>query len=66
MFHTENASTLFRGSTMATTLMDQYMKMTGTSFVHTAVEGVITKIVEMKQSCEVMPHYFFNQIYCRF
>ncbi len=42
---------------MATTLMDQYMKMTGTAFVHTAVEGVITKIVEMKQSCEVStPH----------
>ena len=29
------------------------MKMTGMAFVHTAVEGVITKIVEMKQSCEV-------------
>ena len=44
---------------MATTLMDQYMKMTGTAFVHTAVEGVITKIVEMKQSCEVVPYVFF-------
>ena len=43
---------------MATTLMDQYMKMTGTAFVHTAVEGVITKIVEMKQSCEVVPYVF--------
>ena len=48
---------------MATTLMDQYMKMTGTAFVHTAVEGVITKIMEMKQSCEVSEQNNFPGTY---
>ncbi len=42
---------------MGTTLMDQYMKMTATAFIHQAVQGVINKIVEMKQSCEVSTYY---------
>ena len=50
---TESTSTLFRGSTLATTLMDQYMKMTTTSFLHTAVQSIINRIMESKQSCEV-------------
>ena len=47
------ASTLFRGTSMATCLMDQYMKMTATCFVHTAVQGTIQKIMDSKLSCEV-------------
>ncbi len=38
---------------MATTLMDTYMKMTATCFVHTAVQSTINKIMESKVSCEV-------------
>jgi len=49
----ESTATLFRGNTLATTLMDQYMKMTSTLFVHTAVQGVVNRIMESKQPCEV-------------
>ena len=49
----ESVATLFRTNTLATTLMDQYMRMTSTKFVHTAVQCTVNKIMESKQSCEV-------------
>jgi len=49
----DSAATLFRTNTLATTLMDQYMRMTGTKFVHTAVQSTVNKIMESRQSCEV-------------
>ena len=53
VFAVESVATLFRGTSLATTLMDQYMKMTTSLFVHTAVQSTIDKIMESKQSCEV-------------
>ncbi|XP_029429562.1 ras GTPase-activating protein 1 isoform X3 [Rhinatrema bivittatum] len=46
------ATTLFRATTLATTLMEQYMKATATPFVHHALRETILKIMESKQSCE--------------
>jgi hypothetical protein len=46
-------STLFRATTLATTLMDQYMKMTSSDFVRQAVQHGVHKIMELKHSCEV-------------
>ena len=40
--------------------MDQYMKMTTTSFLHTAVQSIINRIMESKQSCEVGDTYPFR------
>ncbi|XP_070541978.1 ras GTPase-activating protein 1-like isoform X2 [Ptychodera flava] len=51
----EERSTLFRANTIATTLMDKYMKLTAIPFVHCAVKEVILKILESKQSCELNP-----------
>lgn len=51
----EITPTLFRVSTLPTTLMDQYMKMTTTSFLHAAVQSTINRIMESKQSCEINP-----------
>ncbi|KAL8563555.1 hypothetical protein ACOMHN_060871 [Nucella lapillus] len=48
-------STLFRATTLATTLMDQYMKMTATDFVRQAVQHGVQKIMELKHSCELNP-----------
>ncbi|XP_076443695.1 ras GTPase-activating protein 1-like isoform X2 [Babylonia areolata] len=48
-------STLFRATTLATTLMDQYMKMTATDFVRQAVQQGVQKIMELKHSCELNP-----------
>ena len=50
---TDQVSTLFRASSFATTLMDQYMKMTCTEFVQAAVRAPVCKICDSKQSCEV-------------
>ena len=40
--------TLFRGSSMAATLMEQYMSMTCTEFVQRSVRNTINKIMECK------------------
>ncbi|NXV83090.1 RASA1 protein, partial [Atlantisia rogersi] len=55
----DEATTLFRATTLASTLMEQYMKATATSFVHHALKDSILKIMESKQSCEVMPRAMF-------
>ncbi|XP_048786307.1 ras GTPase-activating protein 1-like isoform X3 [Lagopus muta] len=49
------ATTLFRATTLASTLMEQYMKATATHFVHHALKDCILKIMESKQSCELNP-----------
>jgi len=54
----DSAATLFRTNTLATTLMDQYMRMTSTTFVHTAVQSTVNKIMESRQSCEVTVNYY--------
>ena len=46
-------STLFRATTLATTLMDQYMKMTSTDFVRQALLHGVQKVMELKHPCEV-------------
>uniref|UniRef100_A0A672T565 RAS p21 protein activator 1 n=1 Tax=Sinocyclocheilus grahami TaxID=75366 RepID=A0A672T565_SINGR len=50
----DEATTLFRATTLASTLMEQYMKATATPFVHHALKDTILKVMESKQSCEVM------------
>lgn len=52
----DEATTLFRATTLASTLMEQYMKATATPFVHHALKDTILKIMESKQSCEVDAH----------
>lgn len=52
-FSPDEATTLFRATTLASTLMEQYMKATATPFVHHALKDTILKIMESKQSCEV-------------
>ncbi|XP_022105967.1 ras GTPase-activating protein 1-like [Acanthaster planci] len=51
----EEKSTLFRSNTLATTLMDKYMKITAQEFVQHALHDVIIKIMESKHSCELNP-----------
>lgn len=51
----DEATTLFRATTLASTLMEQYMKATATPFVHHALKESILKIMESKQSCELNP-----------
>uniref|UniRef100_A0A8C9T7C2 RAS p21 protein activator 1 n=1 Tax=Scleropages formosus TaxID=113540 RepID=A0A8C9T7C2_SCLFO len=51
----DEATTLFRATTLASTLMEQYMKATAIPFVHHALKETILKIMESKQSCELNP-----------
>ncbi|RXM98408.1 Ras GTPase-activating protein 1 [Acipenser ruthenus] len=48
----DEATTLFRATTLASTLMEQYMKATATPFVHHALKDTILKIMESKQSSD--------------
>lgn len=49
----EEVSTLFRGTSLTTTLMDQYMKMVAIPFVQRTIGDVVAKILDCRQSCEV-------------
>ncbi|XP_026994157.2 ras GTPase-activating protein 1 isoform X1 [Tachysurus fulvidraco] len=51
----DEATTLFRATTLASTLMEQYMKATATPFVHHALKDTILKVMDSKQSCELNP-----------
>jgi len=57
----ESKDNLFRGNTLATTLMDQYMKMISTTLLRHAVQSTVQKILESKQSCETNPSLLDNQ-----
>uniref|UniRef100_A0A182J5D4 Uncharacterized protein n=1 Tax=Anopheles atroparvus TaxID=41427 RepID=A0A182J5D4_ANOAO len=48
-------STLFRGASLATTLMDLYMRAECTLFLQSAVSDTIQRILESKQSAELNP-----------
>ncbi|XP_014259409.1 ras GTPase-activating protein 1 [Cimex lectularius] len=51
----EETSTLFRAASLTTTLMDLYMKSVCTEFLQSAVQDIIFKLLEAKQSCELNP-----------
>ena len=50
--YTESVATLFRGASLATALMDRYMRTSAHKFVQVAVQEPINKILDCK-SCEV-------------
>nr|CAB3265445.1 ras GTPase-activating protein 1 [Phallusia mammillata] len=47
--------TLFRATTLASTLMEQYMRSRCSSFISLALKEVVKQIVESSQSCELNP-----------
>ncbi|XP_074650781.1 ras GTPase-activating protein 1-like isoform X2 [Tubulanus polymorphus] len=51
----ETAPGLFRGTSLATTLMTEYMKMTASDFVKSTLTNTINRIHESKQVCELNP-----------
>lgn len=50
-----DTSTLFRGASLATTLMDFYMRSECRLFLQSALSDTITKLLESKQSAELNP-----------
>lgn len=49
----EETSTLFRGASLTTTIMDLYMKSICDGFLQASVQEIVSKLMEAKQSCEV-------------
>ena len=49
---------MFRGTSLTTTLMDQYMKMVAIPYVQQTIGDVVVKILDCKQSCEVRSSNF--------
>jgi len=53
-FVVDDVSTLFRATSLATTLMDQYMKMVANGFLRSALQHPILRITENKMCLEVL------------
>ncbi|XP_031782247.1 ras GTPase-activating protein 1 [Nasonia vitripennis] len=51
----DETPTLFRAASLTTTLMDLYMKSVCTSFLKSALQDTIIKLIDSKQSCELNP-----------
>ena len=51
----ESVGTLFRGNTLATKAVDQYMKMVAIDYLRSTIGETITNICEDKRSCEMDP-----------
>ncbi|XP_065220436.1 ras GTPase-activating protein 1-like [Planococcus citri] len=51
----DETSTLFRGASLTTTIMDLYMKSVCTSFLQAALKDTISKLLDSKISCELNP-----------
>lgn len=50
-----SCGTLFRGNSLGTKCIDQYMKETGLPFLHQAIGDPIRQLFEEKRSCELDP-----------
>lgn len=50
---TDNVSTLFRASTLATMLMDQLMKLTAMDYLHRVLKEPVQAIADLKDAFEV-------------
>lgn len=55
MNNREKKETLFRGNTLASKLMDQYMKMVAITYLKKTINSVILKIMDSRQNCELNP-----------
>ncbi|KAJ3137521.1 Ras GTPase-activating protein 1 [Geranomyces variabilis] len=53
--NTSDANILFRGNSIATKILDQYMKMVGGGYLHSTLQSLIRGVYTSKESCEVDP-----------
>ncbi|KAJ3154929.1 Ras GTPase-activating protein 1 [Geranomyces michiganensis] len=52
---TDNPNIIFRGNSMATKSLDQYMKVVGTSYLVDTIGLLVRQVYNAKDSCEVDP-----------
>jgi Ras GTPase-activating protein 1 len=51
----KSAATLFRGNTLASKAVDQYMKMVAMPFLHAALSNPVRALFDEKRACELDP-----------
>lgn len=51
----DDANIMFRGNSIATKILDQYMKMVGGAYLHGTLQSLIRGVYTSKESCEVDP-----------
>ncbi|KAJ3052857.1 Ras GTPase-activating protein 1 [Rhizophlyctis rosea] len=49
----ENYNTIFRGNSLTTKAVDQYMKMVGMEYLHSTLGPLIKAVIKSKDSCEI-------------
>ncbi|XP_065836924.1 ras GTPase-activating protein 1-like [Oscarella lobularis] len=52
--------TLFRGNSLGSVLMDQFMKMIGASYLQTTLRDVVMDILDLEDDCELDPQKIPN------
>ncbi|KAJ3188980.1 hypothetical protein HK101_009062 [Irineochytrium annulatum] len=52
---TDDPNILFRGNTLGTKILDQYMKQVGMEYLHATIGGHVRGIMKGKESCELDP-----------
>jgi hypothetical protein len=52
---TEDPNILFRGNTLGTKIMDQYMKFAGMDYLHSTIGSLLRSIYKNKEVCEIDP-----------
>ncbi|KAI9091796.1 hypothetical protein DFS34DRAFT_653256 [Phlyctochytrium arcticum] len=52
---TEDPNIIFRGNSVATKILDQYMKLLGQDYLHLTLTSLIRGVYTSKESCEVDP-----------
>ncbi|KAJ3291664.1 Ras GTPase-activating protein 1 [Borealophlyctis nickersoniae] len=52
---TESPNIIFRGNTLATKAVDQYMKVVGMEYLHSTLGALVRSVFKAKESCEVDP-----------
>ncbi|KAJ3316418.1 Ras GTPase-activating protein 1, partial [Blyttiomyces sp. JEL0837] len=52
---TEDPNIIFRGNSLATKMMDQFMKLVGMDFLHDTIADHVRKIIKNGESCELDP-----------
>eukprot|EP00842_Homolaphlyctis_polyrhiza_P000452 jgi/Hompol1/1407/HPOL_001475-RA len=56
----EDPNIIFRGTTLATKLIDFYMKQVGSEFMHSTLAPLITVVIQNNESCDTDPARVIN------
>ncbi|KAI8845410.1 Rho GTPase activation protein [Chytridium lagenaria] len=52
---TDDPNIIFRGNSIATKMLDQYMKIVGMGYLHGTIGALVKGVYEARESCEVDP-----------